>query len=342
MAWQTVYAQKNDTQKEFLNTLELTSAEHNWLNQNYIVRVHPDTWPPFNYWDIKTGTNQGICVEYLRWIQQKTGIQFEYPAMWMPLKHILPALKSKQLDLSPSLQKTSEREEYLVYSQKIVQETFCLFGANRTGFNPSQLKSSGLRISCEEGSKTHSYLKNNYPQLTLVPTITEEDGLRKVLSGEADYHAGAKSVCEYLIRNYYGLGKLSEISELDYEAQGVYMAARNDWPELVSIINKAMAKMPAQEKEKIIDNYLNQIDWNKYKDYISWALASLVLVLSLTLFLLLLSMRRQKEQKRLLHQDDLKLQQAAQTAGVYFLEFDTIAKHFLMNATTAKSLLGAF
>ena len=334
------WAQTREKQQSFLKSLRLSAEEKDWVDQNYIVRVHPDTWPPFNYWDIKTGTNQGICVEYLRWIEQQTGIRFEYPAMWMPLKHILPALENKQLDMSPSLQKTPEREKYLIYSEEIIGETFSLFGSASGKEEEGVSKKGALRISCEEGSKTHAFLKEGFGNVEIVPTITEEDGLRKVISGEVDYHAGAKSVCEYLIRNYYGLGKLTEVEKLDQGVQGVYMAVRNDWPELVSIINKALVKFPDAERKKIADNYLHQIDWKKYKDYLFWGLAILVVVLSFMLFLLLRSMRRQKEQKRLLNQDDFKLQQASRTAGVYFLEFDITIKRFLINCGTARSLLG--
>ncbi len=335
-----ISAQKSPAQQQFLKSLDLSPDEKEWVEYNYIVRVHPDTWPPFNYWDIKTGTNQGICVEYLRWVEQKTGINFEYPSMWMPLKHILPALQNKQLDLSPSLQKTESREEYLIYSQKIFQETFSLYGLDNNTGSEDKLVKENVRVSCEEGSMTHTFLIDKYPNILITPEITEEDGLRKVLSGEVDYHAGANSVCQYLITNYYGMASLTQVQNLNYDAQGIYMAARDDWPELISIINKALNKLPQYEKKAIVDSYLNKIDWNKYKDFIVWALAFMVVVLSLASVLLVRSMRRQNQQKSLLEQDDLKLQQASKTAGVYFLEYNYIHRMFIINPNTALSLLG--
>ncbi|MBI9063940.1 MAG: response regulator [Marinilabiliaceae bacterium] len=316
-----VLAQRTPDQDQFIDALNLSPTEKEWLDLNYVVRVHPDTWPPFNYWDIKTGTNQGICVEYLRWIAQKTGIIFEYPSMWMPLKHILPALEHKQLDLSPSLQKTPDRQSYLLFSEVIHKESFSLFGKQTLPKGEKVFEKPGLRISSEEGSKTYQYLKLHYPNAIIVPTITEEDGLRKVMSKEVDYHAGAASVCNYLIRTYYGLQDLKLARKLDYEKQGVYMAARNDWPELITILNKSMHQMPPSHKQEIIDSYLHKTDWNKYKNYLFWAMAILILVLSVIALLLKHSMQKQKEQKKKLQQDDLKLQQASEMAGLHFMEY---------------------
>lgn len=332
------YPQPTPEQIKFIQSLNLSTTEKEWLEYNYVVRVHPDTWPPFNYWDMKTGTNQGICVEYLRWISQKTGIHFEYPAMWMPLKHILPALENKQLDLSPSLQKTPEREKYLVYSNSLFKENFGFFGPQNN--NKEFSIDANVRISCEDGSRTHKYLAKNYPDIKIIPAFTEEDGLRKVNNGEADYHAGSFSVCTYLINTYYGLDNLHQVYSLKYNSAEIYMAARNDWPELISIINKALSKLPAEKKKAILDNYLNKLDWNKYKDYLLGGLLFLVIVLTITSHLLARSIRRQKEQKKRMRKDELKLQQATKSAGIYFLEFDILKKHFIINSDTALSLTG--
>jgi len=248
-----IQAQRTQQQKEFIQSLNLTPEESEWLNNNYIIKVHPDSWPPFNYWDMRTGTNQGICIEYLRWIAIKTGIQFEFPAMWMPFKHILPALEHKQLDLSPSIHKTTERENYLLYSKPIHPVEIWLFAASNEQYSPDLLRQPGIRITCEDQTKTHEYLSATYPNLIIIPTITEEDGLRKVISHEADFHAGSKSVCNYLIKNYYGLNNLTEIHRLEFPSQGIYMAAREDWPELISIINKSLDQLPASTKDEIID-----------------------------------------------------------------------------------------
>ncbi|TAJ09214.1 response regulator [Marinilabiliaceae bacterium JC017] len=316
-----VAAQRTPAQEQFIEKLNLSATEKEWLDQNYVVRVHPDTWPPFNYWDIKTGTNQGICVEYLRWIGEQTGIDFEYPSMWMPLKHILPALESKQLDMSPSLQKTEERENYLIFTQKIHQETFSLFGGAKKGKGKFTLQTPGLRVSTEEGSRTYHYLKQHYPYITIIPTTTEEDGLRKVISHEADFHAGATSVCNYLIKNYYGLKDLTAVQKLNYKSQGIYMAVRNDWPELTAILNKSLDNMPASLKQEITDSYLHKIDWNKYKTQLFWVMVSLVFVLSIISLLLKKSIQKQKEQKKILEKNELKLQQASEMARLHFMEY---------------------
>lgn len=327
-------------QKDFLKSLQLTDNEKEWLNKTDKVLVHPDTWPPFNYWDVKTGTNQGICVEYLRWIEQRTGIDFEFPAMWMPLREVLPALKNKQLDLSPSLQKNSDREQYLAYSKKQYQESFSLFSLNNTLETSEIILAREVKVSCEEGSTTYNYLKKNYPNIMLLPAATEEDGLRMLTNKKSDYHAGALSVCQYLIKNYYGLSTIKASAKISYNGQGIYMTARKDWPELVSIIDKALAKMPVSKRQEIVDSYINTFDWNSYKDLLFWFLTTLLALFSLAIVLLYRSLKKQRLQKTILRKNELKLQRATETAKLYFLEFFPHNKSFLLSSNAAYHLTG--
>ena len=327
-------------QEAFIETLDLTVLEQAWLEKSDKVMVHPDTWPPFNYWDVKTGTTQGICVEYLRWIEQKTGINFVFPAMWMPLREVLPALRNKTLDLSPSLQKTAAREKYLNYSTVLYQESFYLFGLTATDKKAETLLQKRITVSCEDGSTTYNHLKLRFPNIKLLPAATEEDGLRMVANKRCDFHAGAGSVCKYLIKNYYGLEHIKTTAPLNYSGQGIYMTARKDWPELVTIIDKALTKMPPELKHKIVDSYINTIDWNRYKDQLFWVLSALVIICAMTIYLLLRSIQKQRLQKDLLVKNDLKLTRATETAKLYFLEYFPKKRVFRLNANAATSLMG--
>lgn len=338
--YHSLWSQRNNKQKLFHNSIELSQKEKVGIACNYIVRLHPGILPPFNYWDIKTGTNQGICVEYLRWIRKKTGINFKYSLIWTPLKHILPALQDKQREFISPLKKNPEKEKFLIYSQQILQETCCSFGAQCPKNTINKLTQPRLRISYEDESYTYRFLNNKYPELTIVPSISEEHGLAKVISGEAAFHAGAKSVYEYLIKNYYGLDLLTNVQDINYTPEGIYMSACKDWPELISIINQVPDKYPEKEKQAVIDSYSNFIDWNKYKDQLLLGMTLFTLILSIVLIFMIRSMKRESKQRQQLQQNDFKLQQASKTAGVYFLEYDKVEQCLYMNSDTATFLVG--
>ena len=80
---QSLYSQPN--QEEFLQKLQLTKAESEWLQKGHTIRVHPDTWPPFNFWDEDQQKNRGIAPDYLNWIADHTGLQFEFQASQLSL-----------------------------------------------------------------------------------------------------------------------------------------------------------------------------------------------------------------------------------------------------------------
>lgn len=331
---------QTEAQQEFIEALELTVEEKEWLEKNYIVRVHPDIWPPFNYWDNASGNNMGISVEYIRWIERSTGINFEYPSMYSSLKHALEALENKQLDITPSIQKATEREDYLIFCDPIYTAEFALFSMNNEQAEGNIFEIEGVRITSEDASTTYNYIADNYPNVTLIPVLTEEDGLRKLTNNETDYHAGSSEVCYYLIDHNYGLGEIELQQTIDGFNAKVYIAVRKDWPELASIINKTLAAMPKDVQSDIVDSYLNRIDWKLIIDILFGILILVTIVLIIFITLLKKSLKKQKKQKDTLVQNDFQIQKALEITNLHFLEFEANNKVLYLPPQSAFLLTG--
>lgn len=291
-------------QEAFLKSLNLSQSETEWLEKDFVVKVHPDIWPPFNFWDYSEGKNKGICVEYVDWIKENTGIKFSFPTMQIPLGYALESLEKKAIDISPSLHKTKTREKYLNFTEPVIKESCCVYGLKTNRYVISALQKKGVRVSSEFKSKTYWFLKDNYPNMKIVPVPTEEDGLRKLKNGEVEYHIGISGVCRFLIKNRKDLSPIRDYEQLKDFSPEIYMAVRNDWPELASLIDKSLSKMAVETKIKIEKHYYNSINWSRYKNHFLVLLSFLSVVLTISTFWVIKLNKRLKA-----HKDKLQLSQ---------------------------------
>lgn len=281
----TSFAKDGDA--NFLENLNLSSAEKKWLKQNQVIKVHPDTWPPFNFWDDTRNKNRGIAVDLLQWISQKTGLQFDYHMTQMSLDRLLKEFEMKNMDLSPSLQYQEVRENYLIYTDHYYRANFGLYVTKPSLKVPHDL--NGLRISCEKSSTTSKYIIENFPDVEIVDCPTERDGLLLVSQGKVDAHAGCIEVCDYLIGGSGSFDAIQLFRELRVENDEIYFAVRKDWPELASIIDKSLQLMPVEKKNAILRKYEIELFWKRNQNYAIIAgvfVFVIVMLLFITIFLL--------------------------------------------------------
>src|SRR5205814_215080 len=99
-------------------------------------------------------------------------------------------------------------------------------------------------------------LLERYPNLDAQQFATVAQALEAVATGRADAVVGNVAVLDYKMREL-GLTNLKVAAETDGQDRRVYFAVRSDWPELVSIINKGLAGMSREEKQAILDRWVN-------------------------------------------------------------------------------------
>ena len=96
--------------------IEMTAREQAWLEQNHTVRVRAVDWPP--YLIIKDNEPpQGIVIEYLKLIEERTGITFNYEVTDQPFAEFLEQIQHHQgPDMTALIVQSPEREQYLSFT----------------------------------------------------------------------------------------------------------------------------------------------------------------------------------------------------------------------------------
>lgn len=247
----------------FAGQVEFTQAESDFIKEHPVIRLGVDPqFVPYEFFDTD-GQYKGIAADYIKLISERTGlkIEVEHNLTWT---QAYEKAVERKLDALPCVSKTPEREEYFLYSKPYYSfQRVVVVKEN----NNSVAKLEDLfnkKVAVKKDSAHHSYLKKfNNIEFSLYPT--EEAALKAVADGQETYFIGNLATSSYLIKTN-GLTNLKYIQITTDEKQYLYFAVRKDWPELQSIINKALESITEAEKIEINNRWIgieNKADYSQ-------------------------------------------------------------------------------
>lgn len=231
--------------------LKLSEAEKRFIAAHPVIRVASEMdWPPFDFVD-KNGVPTGFSVDYFKLVASKAGLRINWVNgyNWDTL---LQMGISHELDALPAIIANPQRRKHLLFSESYHQYISGYFVRQGKTIpdinNVSQLKK--YRLALVKGFDNHRAITTNYPDIPVITVNTVLDGLKAVLAGDADIFIDDVAVCNYLIEQHLlrglylaGRVKLPKLSE----SEKLRFAVRNDWPELLSILQKGMHALTKPE-----------------------------------------------------------------------------------------------
>ncbi len=265
-----------------------SERESQWLKEHPSIRLGIDqNWQPIDFIDRK-GEFSGIAAQLIQYLSRKTGLEFTYDSQ-LPWLETLDQIKNRDLDMLSAVTPTTAKSAYLAYSLPYLHLPLVLASKINTPYfsNFKQLENKTLAVA--KGYAAHDLLKEHYPEINLLLVDTPLAGLKAVAAGKAFAYIDNAAVIGALIAKHR-LNTLQIGGELPFQAS-VTFGIRQDLPELLSIINKVLEKLPPEELEKMQQQYLEvvyrqQLDWQNLLKILLPVLFALILVLSLYLRLL--------------------------------------------------------
>lgn len=262
-------------------TVELTTQERQWLfAPGREIRVGITVIPPQILFE--SGTYKGLSLDYIHLLEQKLGYQFTlvpYPT-WNDL---LEAARLRKVDIVFAAQKTPDRLQYLCFSEPYIDlPNIILVRKDKQG-GENLLAMTGWTVAASAGSAVFEFLQRKFPDLVLRPVPSEREGLEKVSLGEVDAMVLEISRASYYIEKQ-GILNLRVAGD----AQFLYhlsFAVRSDWPQLCSLINKALGAVSDKEKNDISRRWIivgeqNILTSRKFQTIAAISLLAFIIVIS--------------------------------------------------------------
>ena len=259
--WLGVQGFKNRSQ-----SLELSKKEQEFIKKHPVIRISNEKdWAPFDY--IQNNEPAGFSVDLAKLVAKKIGIEIEFvnDYTWSVLVNMF---KNHKIDVLTSVGWNKDREKYGDFTQPYyMAKSNFIISKNSSEIN-SLADLNGKKIAIPKGWATETYLKNNHPEIKLLPVENLLKALEVVDQGNADATIELKSVASYYIKKHLFVDlKISgEFKELNENLKtGLYFLIRKDWKILSSLFKKALHSITLEEIEELKEKWLDkkQIEFRK-------------------------------------------------------------------------------
>jgi len=274
------------------NTLVFTQDEKEFIQKHPEITYSEVNWKPLSI--IENNSMNGIMGDYLKLVSKKTGIKFKYiPASSWP--EVLNMFKNKKIDLVPGIG-TSPQEIKL----GLVSNTYSKYPmAIVTGENIKYIQNlnelDSKTIAVPKYYTSYNYLVKKHPNIKILETSNISEALLKVEAKEADAFIGHIATSLYYLSDLHLKNlKISGVADFNFEHK--YLI-QNEYPLLLSIINKTFDAITQEEKKTIHSKWIQPqiIKENTNYELIYKIIGGFTLILIVVLYFLSILKKQKKE-----------------------------------------------
>ena len=228
---------------------DLTLAEREWLAAHKVIRIGIDpAYPPFEFIDDR-GVYVGMASDYVKLIGKRLGVTFK-AVPGLTWTQVVEGTKDGTVDVAPVMTPTEKRREFLNFTRSYLN--FPQVIVTRKDYPPidGMQDLAGKTVAASKGYTEVEDIGRSYPTIELHVVDNPLEELNAVATGKADATQGSLAVLSYLIEKN-NLLNLHIAAPSDIPGGEMAMGVRKDWPELASIINKALATVTEKERRDI-------------------------------------------------------------------------------------------
>jgi two-component system sensor histidine kinase EvgS len=275
-----IYAQKPSISNE------LSQDEIEWLSNNKdSIKYAPNPfWPPMDYID-ENGEHQGLISDYIKFFEKELNIKFE-KTNFNNWNEILIGLKNSKTDFVGAIQRTKEREEFLLFSEPYLKSPLVIVVKNNFNFKNKE-EINKMKLAVVKGYASIDFIKDNYPGVEIIECEDDLSAMLKTSLGNTDGTVTDLLSGSYVVEKY-GINNLELATELSY-SWNICFACNKNKPELFSIINKLFKRIDAEERKVMYDKWINSSTLHK-KNYLERNQNTFIIITAISLFCLVLAL----------------------------------------------------
>jgi PAS domain S-box-containing protein len=236
-------------------TLELTPEERELLRAKGKLRIAiMEAWPPLDYLD-ERGVPRGVGVDLARLLEKRLGVRLEIVPG--PFAANLEAVKEKKLDALMDVTPKPEREEFLNFTAPYMGIPHVIVGRKDAPPLADEAALAGKTLALEKGFFNAKWFREHHPEVKVEEYPDTAACLAAVAEGRADAYAGNRAVALYLMEQGL-LTNLAVRGRVNKEPVALAIGVRKDWPEVASLLGRALASITPEEERAILGKWVGE------------------------------------------------------------------------------------
>ncbi len=306
-------AQEN--RAEETSKVVLTESEALWLKTNPKVTFTGDpNWLPYEAFN-KKGEYIGIVSQHLKLISQTTGIDFEMSQSSTWTESIIKAKKGEVQVLSET--DDSDLKSHLTFTEPYLSNPIVIAMRIEEHYVENIHKIENRRIALIKDYGYASKIRRQYPNIEFITVADIQDGLVSVSTGKVDALLCTLALCSYTIHEL-GINDVKITGKTEFDTK-LALGVQKNLPELLSILNKGIAKITQGQQQSVIENWIKHDYIEKVDHTISYLVA--LISLSIISFVVYVN-RRLTREVELRKEAEKQLQKSSDNNELYRTLFD--------------------
>jgi len=243
-------------------TLNMTALEKAYLKQKKEITMCVDpNWMPYE--KIQNGKHIGMSADFIKLVQNRLNI----PITLIPTNTWAQSIgygKNRTCDIFSLVKETPSRRKYMNFTKPYFNFPLVVATSKDKVFISNIKSIINKKLGIVKGYAFIELLKEKYPNINIVEVDSVVDGLQKVQDEKIYGFIDSVITIDYeLQRKFSSDLKVSGQLNMNFSLS---IAARNDEPQLYSILQKALLTIDENTKQKIINEWIS-IKVEKEIDY---------------------------------------------------------------------------
>lgn len=235
-------------------TIDLTTKEKAWLAAHPAIRIGVDAdYAPYSFRN-DDGNYRGIALEFCDYLSGQLGITMEV-VQELSWPEIVDGVRERKLDLVVTFAHRPEREAFANFTKIYLPTPLVIMRRRGVTSISSEDDLEGRTVAMVEGYSSSARILEEHPDVKPLMVKTAREGLFAVSTGKANAYVGVLGINLYLTSEL-GITNLEVASLYGSGKNGQRFGVRKDWPELTTILDKALAAMPAARKREMFERWL--------------------------------------------------------------------------------------
>jgi len=233
--------------------LPLTPDEKSWIKNHPEISIAFDgDFAPYSFQNAE-GEFLGIAVDFAQELASRLGLKLRiYPdGTW---KNLYQAGQQRKLDVIATLVQRPERDQWFSFTSPYLSLALYIITTNDSTGIKTREDIAGKKLALVEGYASTTHILKKYPSVEPVLVKNQTQALQAIAAGDAEATVAALGEAQHIITKR-GLPNLRFVSLFEQGHSEQRFGVRKDWPELTSILEKALDSLSTAERLKIFQRW---------------------------------------------------------------------------------------